>query len=86
MDIWSLWVRTALTGAAAAAATPTTSSLGVRLEPSDVAEIVWRAANHDGRLPRVHWHVGSQTKLLNASARLSPGIVNRWFVSRTSRG
>jgi NAD(P)-dependent dehydrogenase (short-subunit alcohol dehydrogenase family) len=82
MSIWPLWVKTAL--ADAASGTKTTSSLGVRLTPLDVAEMVWRAANYDGAVPRTHWLVGWQTQVLASAARLGPAAVTRWAVGRLS--
>jgi NAD(P)-dependent dehydrogenase (short-subunit alcohol dehydrogenase family) len=80
MAIWPLWVKTALSEAAGG--TGTTSSLGVRLTPSDVAEAVWRAANYGGSLPRTHWHVGWQAQLLANAAHLIPAAATRWIVGR----
>lgn len=76
--IWPLWVKTAL--ADAAGATRTTTTLGVRLRPQQVAEVVWRAANQHGARARVHWHVGVQANLLAAASHLAPPAATRWLV------
>jgi NAD(P)-dependent dehydrogenase (short-subunit alcohol dehydrogenase family) len=73
--IWPLWVKTAL--ADAAGTSRTTTSLGVRLKPADVAEVVWRAATEQRRLHRTHWHVGLQTNVLNAASHFGPSIATR---------
>jgi NAD(P)-dependent dehydrogenase (short-subunit alcohol dehydrogenase family) len=82
MAIWPLWVNTAL--AAAAGSSRTTTSLGVRLKPEDVSEAVWRAANYEGRVPRVHWRVGAQTHVLGLAAHVGPSAATRWVVARLS--
>jgi NAD(P)-dependent dehydrogenase (short-subunit alcohol dehydrogenase family) len=81
--IWPLWVKTAL--AEAASGSRTTTSLGVRLKPEDVSEAVWRAANHAGRVRKVHWRVGAQTHVLAAASHLGPSAASRFVVGRLSR-
>ena len=59
--------------------------LGVRLQPEDVAEVVWRAATHRGQ--RLHWTVGVQTRLAMHAARLAPTRLERMVVRLlSSRG
>jgi NADP-dependent 3-hydroxy acid dehydrogenase YdfG len=52
--------------------------LGVHLQASDVAEIVWAAATSQRR--RVHWPVGMQTRLAYHGKRLAPAALERWIV------
>ena len=82
MAIWPLWVKTALSDAAVAGASKSTSTLGVRLTTDDVAAAVFEAANYDGRLPKTHWRVGWQTNLLATASHLGPGFASRWVVGR----
>jgi NAD(P)-dependent dehydrogenase (short-subunit alcohol dehydrogenase family) len=84
MAIWPLWVKTALSDAAVAGESKTTSTLGVRLSTGDVAGAVWSAANHDGRIPKTHWHVGWQTTLLATASHIGPGAATRCVVGRLS--
>jgi NAD(P)-dependent dehydrogenase (short-subunit alcohol dehydrogenase family) len=81
-SIWPLWVKTAL--ADAASSSRTTSSLGVRLKPEDVAKAVWDAAHYTGRIPKTHWHVGIQTNVLNAASHIAPAVASRWMVGMFS--
>ena len=53
-------------------------SLGVRLQPKDVADVVWSAATSKRR--RVHWTVGLQTKLAYHGASLAPVALERGVV------
>jgi NAD(P)-dependent dehydrogenase (short-subunit alcohol dehydrogenase family) len=78
--IWPLWVKTGLAGAAGSS--KTTSTLGVRLRAEDVAEVVWRAANHRGRRTRVHWNVGLQTAVFAAASRFVPEAGTRWLIGQ----
>lgn len=57
--------------------------MGVRLQASDIAEVVWRCAHHRGN--RVHWRIGWQTKLAHILSKLSPAWLNRWVNSRLNR-
>ena len=50
--------------------------LGVRLQASDVAATIWRAAN-SRRRRRVHWYVGMQSRLMALANKYVPDIVNR---------
>jgi len=58
-------------------------TLGVRLEPNDVAEVVWAAANSKRR--RVHWPVGLQTKLAHHGSGLAPAALERLIIRLMSR-
>jgi NAD(P)-dependent dehydrogenase (short-subunit alcohol dehydrogenase family) len=57
--------------------------LGVRLEPADVAQVVWRAATSKRR--RTHWPVGLQTALAERAGKLVPNVVMRRVVQWMSR-
>ena len=75
--MWPLYVQTAMTDDIK---TGTTDSLGIRLTAQDVADAI-AAATEPSWLRRaihqVHFPVGSQSKVLAASARFSPGWLTR---------
>lgn len=52
--------------------------LGVHLQASDVAEVVWQAAT--SKRPRVHWPVGVQTQLAYRGSKLAPTLLERLVV------
>jgi NAD(P)-dependent dehydrogenase (short-subunit alcohol dehydrogenase family) len=54
--------------------------LGVHLQASDVAEVVWAAATSPHR--RVHWPVGVQTKLAMVGDRIAPEQLERFVIRR----
>lgn len=66
--------------------TGTTKSLGVRLTATDVAQGIWDATRKRGRLPRVHYEIGRQAKVLAAAAKYAPNwavrTVNKYFSGR----
>ncbi|WP_433577256.1 SDR family oxidoreductase [Nocardia brasiliensis] len=78
--IWPLFVDTAMTDGVQ---TGTTKSLGVRLTAQDVAEGIWEATRKRGRLPRVHYEIGTQAKVLATAAKYAPNwavrTVNKYF-------
>jgi NAD(P)-dependent dehydrogenase (short-subunit alcohol dehydrogenase family) len=57
--------------------------LGVRLQPEDVANVVWCAATSKRR--RTHWPVGLQTKLAERARKLVPDSVTRRVVQWMTR-
>jgi short-subunit dehydrogenase len=57
--------------------------LGVRLEPADVAQVVWRAAV--SKRARTHWPVGFQTALAERARKLVPDAITRRVVQWMSR-
>lgn len=79
MDIWPLFVRTAMIDAVGAGSAQSLDSMGVRLTPQDVAETVWRAARRPGR---THWVVGLQARLMALAIRLTPGAITRRVVAK----
>ncbi|MFE9579319.1 SDR family oxidoreductase [Nocardia sp. NPDC006044] len=78
--IWPLFVDTAMVDGVQ---TGTTKSLGVRLTAEDVAAGIWDATRKRGRLPRVHYEIGAQAKVLAAAAKYAPNwavrTVNKYF-------
>ncbi|PPE75212.1 short-chain dehydrogenase [Solimonas fluminis] len=81
MDVWPLFVRTAMIDAVGAGSARSLDSMGVRLTPQDVAETVWRAAKRPGR---THWIVGLQARLMALAIRLSPAAITRRVVAKLS--
>jgi NAD(P)-dependent dehydrogenase (short-subunit alcohol dehydrogenase family) len=53
-------------------------TLGVHLQASDVAEVVWEAATSKRR--RLHWPVGLQTQLAYHGSKLAPTLLERLVV------
>ncbi|AXK87280.1 SDR family oxidoreductase [Nocardia farcinica] len=80
LAIWPLFVAT---GMVDGVQTGTTRSLGIRLTAEDVAQGIWDATRNRPRLPRVHYAIGRQAKLLALTAKLSPGwavrTANKYF-------
>ncbi|MEU7215805.1 SDR family oxidoreductase [Nocardia iowensis] len=78
--IWPLFVHTAMVDGVE---TGTTKSLGVRLTADDVATGIWEATRKRGRLPRVHYEIGAQAKVLATAAKYAPNwavrTVNKYF-------
>lgn len=85
VDMWPLFVGTAMVHGVDIG---TTSTLGVRLQPDDVAEQVWRAV-HPGRarraLHQVHYPVGRQATLLSLGSRFSPAWLTRQVNRKLAR-
>ncbi|QIS16640.1 SDR family oxidoreductase [Nocardia arthritidis] len=78
--VWPLFVGT---GMVEGVDTGTTRSLGIRLTADDVANGIWSATSKRGRLPRVHYEIGTQAKVLATVAKYSPNwavrTVNKYF-------
>jgi len=75
MAMWPLFVATAMVDGLQ---TGSTKTLGVHLTADDVAEAIYSATHPDRRwLPRVHYPVGRQTKVLAALSQVSPNWVQR---------
>lgn len=81
--MWPLFVQTAMVDGME---TNSTKRLGVHLTADDVAEEIY-AATHPTRtwLPKVHYPVGRQTKLVAGVAQLSPNWVAR-LMNKTVTG
>ncbi|MFC9893457.1 SDR family oxidoreductase [Nocardia sp. NPDC127579] len=81
--IWPLFVST---GMVEGVRTGTTDSLGVHLTADDVAVGIWDAVRKRGRLPKVHYEIGVQAKLLATAGKLAPGwatrTVNKYLARR----
>lgn len=81
MDVLPLFVNTAMVTAIDKPAS--ISRLGVHLQAGDIAQVVWTAANWQGRR-RVHWYPGLQTRLLALTNKLAPAWLNRFTVKQVS--
>ena len=82
--IWPLYVQTAMTDNIS---TGTTESLGIRLTAQDVADAIVAAVEPSWlrrAMHQVHFPVGSQTKMMAASSRLSPAWLLRLINKRLS--
>jgi NAD(P)-dependent dehydrogenase (short-subunit alcohol dehydrogenase family) len=78
--VWPLFVATAMVDGME---TASTKSFGVRLTAQDVATGIWDATRKRGRLPKVHYEIGTQAKVLAAAAKYAPNwavrTVNKYF-------
>ncbi|MES2919164.1 MAG: SDR family oxidoreductase [Pseudomonadota bacterium] len=79
MDILPLFVQTAMVKDMNARSL---AKLGVNLTPETIAATIWDAACYSGRMPRVHWTVGRQTKLMYSLNGMVPDWVTR-LITRT---
>ncbi|MGW0246127.1 SDR family oxidoreductase [Nocardia goodfellowii] len=83
LAIWPLFVATAMVDGVR---TGTTQSLGVHLTAEDVAAGIWAAVSKRGRLPKVHYEIGAQAKLLAAAGKYAPNwatrTVNKYLAKR----
>lgn len=78
-DIWPLFVRTSMVEGLELASL---KSLGLRLTAEDVANTIWKAANHRGH--RVHWRVGAQTHAIYQATCFLPDRLNRAVTAKLS--
>jgi NAD(P)-dependent dehydrogenase (short-subunit alcohol dehydrogenase family) len=83
LAMWPLFVQTAMTDGVE---TGSTKSLGVHLNPENVAEAVY-SATHRGRswLPKVHYPVGRQTSVFAAVSQVTPTWVQRLLTKTVTR-
>lgn len=81
--MWPLFVQTAMVDGME---TGSTKSLGVHLTSEDVAEAIY-SATHPGRewLPKVHYPVGRQMKLLASLSQVSPNWIQRLMNKTVSK-
>lgn len=79
MDVWPIFVNTAMV--TEIEQPESLKKMGVHLQATDVANVIWRAANRPRWLPRVHWFVGAQTWFLWMATRLMPV----WLMRLTTR-
>ena len=82
MDVWPIFVNTAMV--TAIEAPESLKKLGVHLQASDVARVIYKAATRPRWLARVHWLVGWQSWLLSLGTRLMPTWLNRLTTKRVS--
>lgn len=81
--MWPLFVQTAMVDGLE---TGSTRSLGVHLSADDVAHSIYEATHSGrGRLARVHYPVGRQTKVLAGLAQVSPNWAQRLLNKTVSR-
>ncbi len=78
LAIWPLFVATAMVDGVT---TGTTKSLGVRLTADDVAEGIWEATRKRARLPKVHYEIGTQAKVLATVGKYAPN----WMVRTANK-
>ena len=72
--LWPLFVDTALLDGVK---TGSTESLGIRLTAEDIAGAAWRALHRKSPIPKVHYPVGRQTRLVYNLAQLGPSWATR---------
>lgn len=82
--MWPLFVATAMVDGVE---TRSTKTLGVRLTAENVAEEIYAATHPTGRtfLPKVHYPVGRQTKVLAGMAQVSPAWMARLLNKTVTR-
>lgn len=81
--MWPLFVQTAMTDGVE---TGSTKSLGVNLQPADVAKAVFSVTH--GRRPwptKVHYPVGGQTKVIALLSQISPNWTQRLMTKTLTR-
>lgn len=79
-DVWPSFVRTGMAKKFEHIASA--KLLGVRLTPADVAATVWACATSRSWVPRTHWTVGLQARMLAIATSVSPAPLSRWVVRR----
>ena len=82
LAMWPLFVKTAMTDHLD---TGSTKSLGINLGPDEVAAAVYAATHRRSRLPKVHYPVGRQTRLLAAIGQVSPNWTQRLMTKMLAR-
>ena len=80
MDVWPIFVNTAMV--TEIEQPESLKKMGVHLQATDVAQVIWRAANRPRWLPRVHWFVGAQTWVLWMATRIIPVWLMRLTTKR----
>ena len=76
MDILPLFVQTAMVTDMNA---NSFRRMGAQLTADEVADTILEAARYNRKIPRVHWTVGSQTRLFYAASKISPDWLNRFI-------
>lgn len=77
-DVWPSFVRTGMAKKFEHIASA--KSLGVQLTPANVADTVWACATSQSWVPKTHWTVGLQARLLAIATSVSPAPLSRWVV------
>ena len=80
MDVWPIFVNTAMV--TDIEQPQSLKKMGVHLQATDVAQVIWRAANRSRFWPRVHWFVGRETWMLWLATRLMPVWLMRLTTKR----
>jgi NAD(P)-dependent dehydrogenase (short-subunit alcohol dehydrogenase family) len=81
--MWPLFVQSAMTDGVH---TGSTKSLGINLKPADVAKAVYSVTRSRRRwLPKVHYPVGRQTKVLATMSQVSPNWTQRLMTKALTR-
>lgn len=74
-DVWPSFVRTDMAKKFEHIASA--KSMGIRLTPDDVAATVWACATSQSLVPKTHWTVGIQARLLAITTSVSPAPISR---------
>jgi NAD(P)-dependent dehydrogenase (short-subunit alcohol dehydrogenase family) len=83
LAMWPLFVKTAMTDGME---TGSTKSLGINLGAEDVAAAVYSATHRGrGKLPKVHYPVGRQTKVLATMSQVTPNWLQRLLTKALAR-
>lgn len=82
LAMWPLFVKTAMTDGVE---TGSTKSLGINLQPADVAAAVYSATHGRRRFGKVHYPVGRQTTVLAALSQVSPNWMQRLMTKTVAR-
>ena len=83
MDILPLFVQTDMVTNMNASSI---KNMGVHLTSQDVANTILQAAQYQGRLPKVHWTVGTSTRFFYAVSGVAPDLISRTinqFITRS---
>ncbi|MEU8895431.1 SDR family oxidoreductase [Nocardia sp. NPDC048505] len=72
--VWPMFVAT---GMVEGMDIGTTQSMGVHLTAADVATGIWNAVRKRSRLPKVHYEIGAQARLLVAAGKIAPAWATR---------
>ncbi|MGB1580870.1 MAG: SDR family oxidoreductase [Nevskiales bacterium] len=83
VDVWPIFVQTAMVENMNAKSIQT---MGVKLGPTDVAQVVEKAVNAGPNSHKVHWLVGNDAKLLNLVIGLLPNSFIRWINAKIGVG
>ena len=82
LAMWPLFVKSAMTDGVERGST---KAVGVRLRPDDVAAAVYAATHRRSRLTKVHYPVGTQTKVLATMGQVTPNWMQRLLTKVLAR-